>query len=89
MSSYLVANYDMIPLLIGLLKCTKSTRRIVFVNTKKVAEKVWSYLEGNEIHAAVLSGDVPQKKRQRLFSEFSTGDLKVLVATDLLSLIHI
>ena len=78
-----VANNEKIPLLIGLLKCTKTTRTIVFVNTKKVAEKVWSYLEGNEIHAAVLSGDVPQKKRQRLFSEFSTGDLKVLVATDL------
>ena len=80
---YHVANNEKIPLLIGLLKCTKTTRTIVFVNTKKVAEKVWSYLEGNEIHAAVLSGDVPQKVRQRLFSEFSTGDLKVLVATDL------
>ena len=80
---YHVANNEKISLLIGLLKCTKTTRTIVFVNTKKVAEKVWSYLEGNEIHAAVLSGDVPQKKRQRLFSEFSTGDLKVLVATDL------
>jgi len=66
-----------------LLKCIKTTRTIIFVNTKKTAEKVWSYLEGNEIHAAVLSGDVPQKTRQRLFSEFSTGDLKVLVATDL------
>ena len=55
----------------------------MFVNTKRVAEKVWSYLKGNRIHAAVLSGDVPQKKRQRLFNEFSTGDLKVLVATDL------
>ena len=80
---YHVANDEKIPLLISLLKCIKTTRTIVFVNTKKVAEKVWSYLEGNGIHAAVLSGDVPQKTRQRLFSEFSTGDLKVLVATDL------
>ena len=80
---YHVANDEKISLLIGLLKCTNTTRTIVFVNTKRVAEKVWSYLEGNQIHAAVLSGDVPQKKRQRLFSEFSTGGLKVLVATDL------
>ena len=80
---YHVANNEKISLLISLLKCIKTTRTIVFVNTKKTAEKVWSYLEGNKIHAAVLSGDVPQKKRQRLFSEFSTGDLKVLVATDL------
>jgi len=80
---YHVANDEKIPLLISLLKHIKTTRAIVFVNTKKAAEKVWSYLEGNGIHAAVLSGDVPQKIRQRLFSEFSTGDLKVLVATDL------
>ena len=80
---YHVANDEKISLLIGLLKCTNTTRTIVFVNTKRVAEKVWSYLEGNQIHAAVLSGDVPQKKRQRLFNEFSTGGLKVLVATDL------
>jgi len=30
-----------------------------------------------------LSGDVPQKKRQKLFREFSEGRLPILVATDL------
>ena len=80
---YHVANDEKIPLLLGLLKKIDPTRTIVFVNTKRAAEKVWSYLEGNEIHAAILSGDVPQKKRQKLFNEFSNGDLKVLVATDL------
>lgn len=58
-------------------------RSIVFVNTKRAAERVWSYLEGNGYHSAVLSGDVPQKKRQSLFKEFSEGRLPVLVATDL------
>ena len=80
---YHVANNEKIPLLLGLLKRMDPHRTIVFVNTKRVAEQVWAYLEGNDIHAAVLSGDVPQKKRQRLFNEFSTGKLKVLVATDL------
>ncbi len=78
-----VSNDEKIPLLIGLLKKMDPHRTIVFVNTKRVAEKVWSYLEGNGIHAAILSGDVPQKKRQRLFNEFSNGELQVLVATDL------
>ncbi len=80
---YHVANNEKIPLLLGLLKHMDPNRTIVFVNTKRVAEKVWSYLEGNKIHAAVLSGDVPQKKRQTLFNQFSKGELKVLVATDL------
>ena len=78
-----VANDEKISLLIGLLKYMDPHRTIVFVNTKRVAENVWSYLEGNGIHAAILSGDVPQKKRQRLFQAFSDGELEVLVATDL------
>jgi ATP-dependent RNA helicase RhlB len=80
---YHVANDEKIPLLIGLLQHMDPHRTIVFVNTKRVAEKVWSFLEGNGIHSAILSGDVPQKKRQRLFSEFSKGELAALVATDL------
>ncbi|MFB3100011.1 MAG: DEAD/DEAH box helicase, partial [Gammaproteobacteria bacterium] len=80
---YHVANDEKIPLLLGLMRRIDPKRTIVFVNTKRVAEKVWSYLEGNGFHAAILSGDVPQKKRQRLFAEFSEGKLPVLVATDL------
>ena len=80
---YHVANDEKIPLLLGLLKHMNANRSIVFVNTKRVAEKVWSYLEGNGIHSAILSGDVPQSKRTRLFNEFSNGELAALVATDL------
>ena len=80
---YHIANNEKIPLLIGLLQTIDPKRTIVFVNTKRTAEKVWGYLEGNGFHAAILSGDVPQRKRQRLFQEFSEGRLPVLVATDL------
>jgi ATP-dependent RNA helicase RhlB len=80
---YHAANNEKIPLLIGLLQKIDPKRTIIFVNTKRTAEKVWGYLEGNGFHAAILSGDVPQRKRQRLFQEFSEGRLPVLVATDL------
>ncbi len=80
---YHVANDEKIPLLLGLMKKVAPNRSIVFVNTKRVAEKVWSYLEGNGISSAILSGDVPQKKRQKLFEQFSKGELAALVATDL------
>jgi ATP-dependent RNA helicase RhlB len=79
---YMVANDEKIPLLIGLLKQMDAHRTIVFVNTKRDAEKVWGFLEGNGIKTAVLSGDVPQKKRLRLLKEFQNGELPVLVATD-------
>ncbi|MCU7857860.1 MAG: DEAD/DEAH box helicase, partial [Candidatus Thiodiazotropha sp. (ex Lucinoma borealis)] len=41
---YMTANEEKIPLLIGLLKEMENTRSIVFVNTKRVADKVWGFL---------------------------------------------
>ena len=79
---YHTANEEKIPLLIGLLNHTDPHRSIVFVNTKRNADRVWSYLEGNGFKCAVLSGDVPQTKRQRLLGEFQKGELPVLIATD-------
>ena len=79
---YHTANEEKIPLLVGLLSHMDPTRSIVFVNTKRNADRVWSYLEGNGFKCAVLSGDVPQKKRQRLLKEFQQGELPVMIATD-------
>jgi ATP-dependent RNA helicase RhlB len=79
---YHTANEDKIPLLLGLMKRIGAQRSIVFVNMKRDAEKVWSYLEGNGLKSAILSGDVPQKKRQSLLRQFQDGELAILVATD-------
>src|SRR5690606_24194279 len=54
---YLTANEEKVPLLLGLLKGRDPRRSIVFVNTKRAAERVWGYLEGNDIRAALLTGD--------------------------------
>jgi Superfamily II DNA and RNA helicases len=51
-------------------------------HTKREGERVWGYLEGNGVHAAMLSGDVPQKKRLKLLAQFKSGELPVMVATD-------
>lgn len=82
---YHVAKEEKIRLLLGLLRRIDPKRTIVFVNTKHAAERVWGYLEGNGFHAAMLSGDVPQKERQKMFRRFSGGELAVLVATDVAS----
>jgi ATP-dependent RNA helicase RhlB len=80
---YHVESREKVSLLIGLLRRIDPKRTIVFVNTKRAAERVWGYLEGNGFHAAILSGDVPQRKRQQLFRRFTEGELPILVATDL------
>lgn len=79
---YHTANEEKIPLLLGLMKSKDPSRSIVFTNTKRAAERVWGFLEGNGIGAGILSGDVPQTKRQRLLADFTEGKLPVLVATD-------
>lgn len=79
---YHPASDEKIPLLLGLMQRMQPPRAMVFVNTKRAAEEVWTYLEGNDIRAGILSGDVPQKKRQHLLAQFTSGELPVLVATD-------
>lgn len=81
-SCYMTANEEKIPLLIGLVRTLENARVMVFVNTKREAERIWGYLTGNELSAAVLSGDVPQRKRLSLLKRFQQGDLPILVATD-------
>ena len=81
-SCYMVGNEEKIPLLIGMIRGFQDGRVMVFVNTKRVGEGVWGFLEGNGIKAAMLSGDVPQRKRLRLLKEFQDGELPVMVATD-------
>jgi ATP-dependent RNA helicase RhlB len=79
---YHVSMEDKIPLLLGLLRKIDPTRTLVFVNTKRAAERVEDYLNANGFQAATLSGDVPQPKRLRLLKEFQEGKLPILVATD-------
>jgi ATP-dependent RNA helicase RhlB len=81
-TAYMVANDEKIPLLIGIMRGLENARAIVFINTKREADRVWGFLEGNGFPAAILSGDVPQKKRLSLLKRFASGEVSVLVATD-------
>jgi ATP-dependent RNA helicase RhlB len=81
-SVYYPSNDEKIPLLLALIKRLEPERGIIFVNTKHVADKVWGYLEGNGYKASLLSGDVPQKKRESLLQHFQDGEFPFLVATD-------
>jgi len=81
-SVYYPAKEEKIPLLLGVLKNIPDARAVIFVNTKRVGEKVDAYLQGNGYKVALLSGDVPQTKRTRLLKEFTEGDLSIMVATD-------
>ena len=79
---YFPASEEKIPLLISLLSRTDAKRSMIFVNMKVAAEKVSRRLERQGFAVGMLSGDVPQKKRQSLLGKFQRGEIEVLIATD-------
>ncbi|WP_140909793.1 ATP-dependent RNA helicase RhlB [Cognatiluteimonas lumbrici] len=79
---YLPADDEKLPLLLGLLSRSEGARTMVFVNTKAFVERVARALERAGYRVGVLSGDVPQKKRETLLKKFQAGQLEILVATD-------
>lgn len=79
---YHPGNEEKIPLLVGLLKQHKPARTLVFVNMKWVAEKIYNSLRANGFKAGIISGDVPQLKRERLLQDFKDDKIGILVATD-------
>src|SRR6476646_7573267 len=79
---YLPADDEKLPLLLGLLSRSEGARTMVFVNTKAFVERVARALERAGYRVGVLSGDVPQKKRESLLAKFQKGQLEILVATD-------
>ena len=79
---YYPADDEKVPLLLGLLSRSEGARTMVFVNTKAFVERVARALERAGYRVGVLSGDVPQKKRESLLKKFQAGQLELLVATD-------
>ena len=65
-----------------ILAVTDAEAALVFVRTKSTAEDVAIELAGRGIQAAAISGDVPQRERERLVERLRAGTLDVLVATD-------
>lgn len=77
-----VGQDEKISLLLGLLREPEVERAMVFVNTRHMADRLGAALEGNGFAAAVLSGDVPQRRRIALLERFHGGGVAILVATD-------
>ncbi len=58
---------------------------IVFCRMKRTVDSVVRYLERKGISAHAIHGDLSQAKRNQVMSKFRSGDLAVLVASDLAS----
>ena len=59
-----------------------SSSTLVFVRTKRGADRLVQKLARHGVRAAAMHGDMSQKARQRALSEFEKGKVATLVATD-------
>jgi ATP-dependent RNA helicase RhlB len=84
-SIYFPAMEEKLPLLLTLLRDRDPHRTMIFVNTRREADRLSETLKHNGIKAEALSGDVPQRKRLRMLKDFQAGELAVLIGTDVAS----
>jgi ATP-dependent RNA helicase RhlB len=82
---YHVGLHEKFNLLLGLLKKESGEKVLIFCNTKMWAERLELLLKHNDYVAALISGDLHQKKRISVLEDFKTGKLNILIATDVAS----
>jgi len=59
-----------------------SNRTIVFVRTKRAADRVAENLRKEGVDAAPIHGDLRQSQREKALKDFGDGKLSALIATD-------
>jgi superfamily II DNA/RNA helicase len=77
-----LAVHDMDKIKVAAAISRASTRTIIFVRTKRAADRVAGDLVREGVDAASIHGDLRQSHREKALKDFSDGKLKVLVATD-------
>ena len=68
-----------------LLEYENPASSMIFCNTKEETRLVYTFLAGKGLPAAMLSSDLPQKKRERVMARFKSGDIRHLATTDVAS----
>jgi superfamily II DNA/RNA helicase len=68
--------------LAGALQGPDGGRTLVFVRTKRGADRLVKRLRSRELEAVAMHGDKSQGQRERALARFERGEVEVLVATD-------
>jgi ATP-dependent RNA helicase DeaD len=58
---------------------------MIFCNTREETRQVYTFLMGKGLPSAMLSSDLPQKKRERVMARFRAGEIRHMVTTDVAS----
>ena len=80
---YYTNRADKNELLLNIITRKKIDQVLVFSRTKHGADRIDSFLKKRKISSAAIHGDKAQNHRQRALSQFKSGEITVLVATDI------
>jgi ATP-dependent RNA helicase RhlB len=79
---YVVTSAEKFALLYNIITQQDLDRILVFCNRRDETRRLAKMLNTYRINCAILSGEIPQKKRIRTLEAFKSGRIRVLVATD-------
>ena len=82
---YHVSKEEKFGLLLGILKRDSGGHYLIFCNMKSTADKLKTLLNANGFASSAITGDLPQDKRIKVLNRFKSGDLSILIATDVAS----
>jgi len=68
-----------------LLEYENPTSSMIFCNTREETRLVSTFLRNKGMAVAMLSSDLPQKKREQVMAAFRAGEIRHLVTTDVAS----
>ncbi len=71
-----------LPALVQVLRQDERGRTLVFVRTKRGADRLVKRLGTKDVRAVAMHGDKSQSQRERALARFERGDVDTLVATD-------
>ena len=68
--------------LLDLIELERPTSAIIFCNTREDVATVYTYLDRQGLSVEMLSGELPQNKRERVMARIKAGGVQFLVSTD-------
>lgn len=79
---YLASSEERFRILTNLLRSDSASSVIVFANRRDQVRRLYERLRKAGIRCGMLSGEIAQAKRTKTLDQFKSGEISVLVATD-------
>jgi superfamily II DNA/RNA helicase len=68
--------------LVWLLANQQATKRLIFVNSRKLSEELAAFLQSHNHQAVALHGELPQDERNQITRQYRQHHIQLLIATE-------